>query len=139
MADPETIGQIPPTVYYARVGLEVGKLVFQGQKMAPPYVKSCRCLSSNQWLIQSCRPMSTFQSYFQRLVKSVRNPNVLFNQAQQSTPSPTGILQQFRNINSQQMVAGGIIVAECLGFFTVGEMIGRFKIVGYRGDTGAHH
>jgi F-type H+-transporting ATPase subunit g len=26
-----------------------------------------------------------------------------------------------------------------LGFFTVGEMIGRFKLVGYRGDTGAHH
>jgi F-type H+-transporting ATPase subunit g len=30
------IGQIPPTVYYARVGLELAKLVFKGQKMAPP-------------------------------------------------------------------------------------------------------
>lgn len=27
---------IPPTVYYARVGLELSKLVFQGQKMSPP-------------------------------------------------------------------------------------------------------
>ena len=36
MAEFETTGQIPPTVYYARVGLELGRLVFQGQKMAPP-------------------------------------------------------------------------------------------------------
>lgn len=27
---------IPPTVYYARVGLELSKLVFQGQKMSLP-------------------------------------------------------------------------------------------------------
>lgn len=27
---------IPPTVYYARVGLELSKIVFQGQKMSPP-------------------------------------------------------------------------------------------------------
>lgn len=30
------LGQIPPTIYYARVGLELTKLVFQSQKMAPP-------------------------------------------------------------------------------------------------------
>jgi F-type H+-transporting ATPase subunit g len=38
-----------------------------------------------------------------------------------------------------QWAAGGVIVAELLGFFTVGEMIGKMKLVGYRGDTGAHH
>ncbi len=27
---------IPPTVYYARVGLELSKIVFQGQKMSLP-------------------------------------------------------------------------------------------------------
>jgi hypothetical protein len=36
MADVATLGQIPPTVYYARVGLELSKLVFHGQKMTPP-------------------------------------------------------------------------------------------------------
>jgi F-type H+-transporting ATPase subunit g len=90
-------------------------------------------------LIQNYRPMTTFQSYFQKVIKSVRNPGALFNQAQQTTASPASMIQQLRNINTQQMVAGGVIVAECLGFFTVGEMIGRFKLVGYRGDTGAHH
>lgn len=36
MADFEVAGQIPPTMYYARVGLELSKLVFHGQKMSPP-------------------------------------------------------------------------------------------------------
>ena len=31
---------IPPTIYYSKVGLELSKLVFQGQKMSPPYVAS---------------------------------------------------------------------------------------------------
>jgi len=30
------IAMIPPAVYYSRVGLELAKLVFQGQKMSPP-------------------------------------------------------------------------------------------------------
>jgi F-type H+-transporting ATPase subunit g len=36
MADVAIAGQIPPTIYYARVGLELGKLVFKGQSMTPP-------------------------------------------------------------------------------------------------------
>lgn len=30
------IALIPPTIYYSRVGLELGKLVFRGQNMTPP-------------------------------------------------------------------------------------------------------
>jgi len=115
--------QIPPTVYYARVGLELSKLVFQGQKMTPP-------------------PMSTFQSYFQRIVNSIRsgNPRSAFTSATTSNAAtPSGMLEQVRNISRSQMITGGVIFAEVLGFFTVGEMIGRMKLVGYRGDTGAHH
>lgn len=29
-------GQVPFVIYYSRVGLELSKLVFQGQKMQPP-------------------------------------------------------------------------------------------------------
>jgi len=110
--------QIPPAIHYSRVGLELGKLVFQGQKMTPP-------------------PVSTFQAYFQRAVKSVRNPSALFSKA--DAANPTTVLSQIRNVNRAQLVTGGVVLAEVLGFFTVGEMIGRFKLVGYRGDTGAHH
>jgi len=111
--------QIPPTIYYARVGLELSKLVFKGQSMTPP-------------------PVSTFQAYFQRVVKSVRNPAALLPSSANAT-TPSSVLNQIRNINSAQVVAGAVVGAELLGFFTVGEMIGRFKLVGYRGDTGAHH
>lgn len=41
-------------------------------------------------------------------------------------------------MSTQQMVTVGVLGAEVLGFFTVGEMIGRMKLVGYRGDT-RHH
>ncbi len=36
MTDNVIAGQIPPTIYYARVGLELSKLVFKGQQMSPP-------------------------------------------------------------------------------------------------------
>lgn len=52
--------------------------------------------------------------------------------------SPEGILSRMRNVNRQQLIAAGVVGAEVLGFFTVGEMIGRMKLVGYRGDT-EHH
>ncbi|KAG5928433.1 hypothetical protein E4U42_000636 [Claviceps africana] len=104
--------QTPFVVYYAKVTAEVAKLVFQGQKMSPP-------------------PMATFQNVYQNLWKSLQN-RTLFR-------SPQNILQQARNVSNAQLVAGGVVAAECLGFFTVGEMIGRFKIVGYHGETGAHH
>lgn len=110
--------QIPPTVYWTRVGLELTKLVFQGQKMTPP-------------------SYATFQNYFQRVVKSYKNPAALFQSAPNATPS--NVISSFRNINSTHLVSWAVITAELLGFFTVGEMIGRFKLVGYHGDKGEHH
>ncbi|TVY23011.1 ATP synthase subunit g, mitochondrial [Lachnellula hyalina] len=106
--------QIPPTVYYARVGLELSKIVFQGQKMSPP-------------------PVSAFQSYYQRLLQIARNPGPAISQASNT------VSQLRSNLNTAKVVSGSVIVAELLGFWTVGEMIGRFKLVGYHGDTGAHH
>lgn len=42
-------------------------------------------------------------------------------------------------MNGAQLAAAGIVTAEVLGFFTVGEMIGKFKVVGYRGESGHGH
>jgi F-type H+-transporting ATPase subunit g len=42
-----------------------------------------------------------------------------------------------RNINRQQMASIAVVGAEVLGFFTIGTMIGRLKIVGYHGEV--HH
>jgi F-type H+-transporting ATPase subunit g len=84
------------------------------------------------------------QSFWQNIWKQAKNPSALAQTATQ-TASKAGqsgsILQQARNISRAQVIAGGVVFAECLGFFTVGEMIGRFKIIGYHGEPAgaAHH
>lgn len=54
-----------------------------------------------------------------------------------SGASPQSVLSSIRNISREQMATVGVIGAEVLGFFTVGTMIGRMKVVGYHGE--AHH
>ncbi|KAI1774615.1 mitochondrial ATP synthase g subunit-domain-containing protein [Hypoxylon cercidicola] len=115
--------RVPTAIYYSRVGAELAKIVFQGQKMTPP-------------------SLTTFQSYYQNILKSVQNPtarNALLQSVSKVVQSPATLIQQAQNISRAQLVAGGVLAAECIGFFTVGEMIGRFKVIGYRGDKHAAH
>jgi len=116
---------IPNTIYYSRVGLELGRLVFKGQGMAPPSI-------------------SHVQSYTQPLTNAVKNPDRLrhfitdaSSNLPKSVQTPEGILSSVRNVNRQQLASFGVVAAEVLGFFTVGTMIGRLKIVGYHGEV--HH
>lgn len=83
--------------------------------------------------------LAQFQSYFQPVANVVRNPRSLSAGAASvsNTINLETILRSIRNVNRQQLTTVGLISAEVLGFFTVGEMIGRFKLVGYHGD--AHH
>lgn len=75
--------------------------------------------------------MATFQASYQNLWRSIQSGSYL--------QVPQNFLQQVRSLNAAHLAGGGVILAECLGFFTVGEMIGRFKIVGYRGEPGHQH
>lgn len=70
----------------------------------------------------------------------IRNPNSFLSTAKNNADSINigVILNRIRNINTQQLASLGIITAEVLGFFTIGEMIGRFKLVGYEGDKEGH-
>ena len=70
-------------------------------------------------------------------METMRRPWEMFTL--QSLFNLTRFLGRMRNVNRQQMAAGAVISAEVLGFFTVGEIIGRFKLVGYRGETASHH
>ncbi|MCJ1479601.1 ATP synthase subunit G atp20 [Lambiella insularis] len=113
------LAMIPPTVYYSKVGLELSKLVFQGRKMTPPDI-------------------AAFQSYFSPILRALRNPSSLMSGTPSSSAlTPEAILSRIRNMNGAQLVSAGVLGAEVLGFFTVGEMIGRLKLVGYKGDV--HH
>jgi F-type H+-transporting ATPase subunit g len=49
------------------------------------------------------------------------------------------MLNLLRNANGQQLAATGVVIAEVIGFFTIGEILGRFKLVGYRGEKLEHH
>ncbi|KAF6805202.1 mitochondrial f1f0-atp synthase [Colletotrichum musicola] len=118
--------QVPWVVYYSRVGLELSKIVFHGQKMAPPQ------------LTVKCSPVSTFQTYFQTALNSVKNPSSLLSSASAASTAVKSTNVASR-VNTATLAAGAVVAAECLGFFTVGEMIGRFKIVGYHGETHAAH
>ncbi|KIH91912.1 F-type H+-transporting ATPase subunit g [Sporothrix brasiliensis 5110] len=92
--------QTPFVVYYSRVGLELGRLVFRNQKMAPPYTAF-----QNAWV-------------------QLQNPAQLLQKT-------TAFAKSARNLTPTQLAAGGVLAAEILGFFTVGEIVGRFKLVGY--------
>lgn len=113
---------IPPTVYYARVGLELSKLVFRGQNMSPP-------------------SLAQFQSFLQPVINVVRSPKSILSSASSAanTYSPETILSNIRNTSRQQLITFGLVGAEVLGFFTVGTMIGRMKIVGYHGEPSHPH
>jgi F-type H+-transporting ATPase subunit g len=85
------------------------------------------------------RPLSEFQSYFQPLINAMRNPRTIMSSASSAagTATPEGILSNIRNLDRKQLASIGIVFAEVLGFFTVGTMIGRMKVVGYHGEV--HH
>lgn len=86
-----------------------------------------------------CRNLQAFQAYMQPLIRTIRHPASLFNQASTSgSATPSSMLTRIRDVNTQQLASAGVVAAEVLGFFTVGEMIGRMKIVGYRGGE-EHH
>ena len=88
----------------------------------------------------SFRDLATFQKYTQPVINAIRNPAGLLNKTTDtaSSMSPESFLNRVRNMSTQQMVAAGVVGAEVLGFFTVGEMIGRMKLVGYRGGVAPH-
>ncbi|KUM64941.1 hypothetical protein ACN42_g2151 [Penicillium freii] len=75
--------------------------------------------------------LATFQSYFQPFIS---NPAAL-----KTLPSPSTVLASIRNASPKQLALAGVTAAEVIGFFTVGEMIGRMNIVGYRGEPAHAH
>ncbi|KAL1994122.1 hypothetical protein VTN49DRAFT_2791 [Thermomyces lanuginosus] len=107
---------IPPAIYYSKVGFELSRLVFRGQNMYPP-------------------DLATFRSYFTPLINALRNPSTLSN----SIGSPQAIINRVRNLSNKELALIGVTAAEVLGFFTVGEIIGRRHLVGYRGEPEHAH
>lgn len=91
--------------------------------------------------------MQTVQSYMTPVQNALRNPSTLMNRSAQTASSttqtvvnnPQSFLTRVRNLDSATLTQVGIVTAEVIGFFSIGEMLGRFKIVGYRSNAPAHH
>lgn len=83
------------------------------------------------------------QNYIQPALNALRNPASLFNrvasEANSAAQQPANVLAQIRSMPREQWYSMGVVVAEVIGFFSVGEIIGRFKLVGYRTKTNEHH
>jgi len=83
------------------------------------------------------------QSYLQPALNALKNPATLMNraahEASSATQQPAHYLAQVRNLSRAQWLSAGVVAAEVIGFFSVGEIIGRFKLVGYRAKEDAHH
>jgi F-type H+-transporting ATPase subunit g len=86
--------------------------------------------------------MATLQKYLQPVTNALKNPSSLLNVSastvEASSAQPVNLLNRVRGASQQQWIGAGIIVAEVIGFFSVGEIIGRFKLVGYRAKE-EHH
>jgi F-type H+-transporting ATPase subunit g len=78
-----------------------------------------------------CRSVQTFQNFFNSALSSLRHPASLI-------PS-TSLNSAVSSIDRKVVASAGVILAEVVGFFTVGEMIGRFKVVGYRSSASHEH
>ena len=55
----------------------------------------------------------------------------------QYVTTPQQFLARVRNMDIKELAFVGVTAAEVIGFFTVGEILGRRKLVGYQG-TAAH-
>lgn len=88
-------------------------------------------LMKEQTYADKDRSIASFQQYMTPLTNMMRNPSQITK-----AMNPEA-LQSMRNVDSSQLTTYAIIAAQLLGFFTVGEMIGRMKIVGYHGEV--HH
>jgi F-type H+-transporting ATPase subunit g len=82
------------------------------------------------------------QNYVQPALNALRNPSSLMNrvasEANSAAQQPANVLSQVRSMSQAQWYSIGVVAAEVVGFFSVGEIIGRFKLIGYRAKE-EHH
>ncbi|KAI5282851.1 hypothetical protein KEM54_002538 [Ascosphaera aggregata] len=110
---------IPPTVRFSRTVIEVSKFVIKERNFAFP-------------------SLSAFSAYYQPIFNSLKTPAAMTQCIYNTAFNPStyyNAMAEARAMTKMQWANAGIIAAEVLGFFSLGEIIGRRKIVGYRGDV----
>lgn len=99
-------------IYWSKVGAELGKSVYKAEGMAPP-------------------SQAQFKSVYECITTMLAAPN-----------KGTIIKNRFQSLGSDNTEAAlklGVNVVQCVGFFSLGEIIGRRQIVGYPSFGHAEH
>lgn len=91
------------TVYYGKVGAELSKQVYLKEGLQPPSVTDFKKVYLN-----------------------------LYSKTLQYVVKPKEVLSVFKNIQKNDALKYGAYGIQLLGFYSVGEVIGRRKVVGYR-------
>ena len=87
--------------------------------------------------------MATISQHLQPVMNALKNPSGLLNAgartAESASAQPVNVLNRLRGLSRTQWIGAGIVAAEVAGFFSIGEIIGRFKLVGYRTRDHSEH
>lgn len=89
------------------------------------------------------RTVQQLQSYATPVQNALKNPSSVISSvsstansaAQTAANNPQSLMTRLRNLDHNTMMSVGVVTAETLGFFSIGTMLGRMKIVGYRSDA----
>jgi F-type H+-transporting ATPase subunit g len=83
--------------------------------------------------------LQQFQTELQPLIKLLQNPKQLANTVSSSPLlQPSNLLSTVKNADTATVTKYAVVAAEVIGFFSVGEIIGRMKLVGYRSSRHGH-
>lgn len=91
------------TVYYGKVGAELSKQVYKTEKLQPP-------------------TLNEFKTVYTKI----------FNKSLYYVERPKDVINCASKITKDDVLKYGIFGIQLLGFYSVGEVIGRRKLVGYR-------
>ncbi|CAD6646672.1 XXYS1_4_G0021960.mRNA.1.CDS.1 [Saccharomyces cerevisiae] len=90
-------------LYYGKVGAEISKQIYLKEGLQPPTVAQFKSVYSN-----------------------------LYKQSLNFALKPTEVLACLRNIQKNELLKYGAYGIQLIGFYSVGEIIGRRKLVGYK-------
>ncbi|KMU78043.1 hypothetical protein CISG_06805 [Coccidioides immitis RMSCC 3703] len=115
-----------------RVGGRTGRMVSFVESLIPPTIYYSRVAFEVTKIVFHAQKMAP--PLFQPIFASLRQPSAL-----RANLSLKPYLGRIRNMDRKQLALVGVTAAEVIGFFSVGEMLGRMKIVGYRGEPAHGH
>ncbi|CAI4053704.1 hypothetical protein SKDZ_16G2840 [Saccharomyces kudriavzevii ZP591] len=91
------------TLYYGKVGAEISKQIYLKEGLQPPNIAQIRSVYSN-----------------------------IYKQSLNFVLKPTEILSFLKNVQKNELLKYGAYGIQLIGFYSVGEVIGRRKLVGYK-------